>query len=53
MKEEGDECVNKKCTGYYEFREVEECSCHINPPCGACAENPLVCSICLENEDGE
>lgn len=25
---------------------IENCSCHINPPCGTCVASPLVCSKC-------
>jgi hypothetical protein len=45
-KEEGDKCVNEECKGIYEWGEVENCSCHINPPCSSCTDNELVCSEC-------
>lgn len=28
------------------FRNVEGCSCHVNPPCSGCVEAPLVCPGC-------
>lgn len=48
---EDDQCLYMDCTGLYEYRDVENCSCHINPPCGACVENPLVCNQCGEYPD--
>jgi len=42
--QEGDKCLN--CGGTFGYEEVENCSCHINPPCSACLENPLVCLNC-------
>lgn len=44
--EEGGPCPEAGCHGRLEFRPVEGCSCHISPPCGACVENPLTCSVC-------
>lgn len=60
--EEGDDCGRyhepdedaprgykpKPCGGAMHFRDVEGCSCHICPPCGACVSNPLVCDTCGE-----
>lgn len=43
--EEGDVCP--ACgDGKLEYGEVENCSCHLCPPCNACVENPLVCNEC-------
>lgn len=28
------------------FAPVENCSCHISPPCDACVETPLICPNC-------
>jgi len=50
MKSEGDKCKSENCNGTYEFQEVENCSCHLNAPCGACTGNPLICNECLEEE---
>lgn len=45
---EGDACKVDGCDGVYHFPPVENCSCHISPPCGACVDNNLVCDHCLE-----
>ncbi len=43
--EDGDKCPN--CLdGVLGYEQVENCACHINPPCAACVDNPLVCNIC-------
>lgn len=44
--EEGDKCRVEGCDGKYGYQPVENCSCHFNPPCSACVENPLVCLDC-------
>lgn len=44
--EEGDKCKDKSCDGVYEYGDVENCSCHINPPCGQCTNISLTCSEC-------
>lgn len=41
---EGDRC--KECTGRMIYPPVENCSCHIAPPCDACVSNPLTCDKC-------
>ncbi len=46
MKEEGDRCRFEDCDGEYGYEKVENCSCHISPPCHQCVENPLVCLGC-------
>jgi hypothetical protein len=43
---EGDQCPYAGCKGRMGFQPVENCSCHVNPPCGACVDNPLVCLAC-------
>ena len=49
--DEGDKCP--AChEGIMEPDEVENCSCHIDPPCSACVDNLMVCSIC-GYEEGE
>lgn len=59
-EEEGDPCGRieepeedaprghrpKPCAGIMIFGPVENCSCHISPPCGWCENNPLVCDTC-------
>jgi hypothetical protein len=42
--EEGDKCP--ECGGILFYPPVKGCSCHINPPCSACVENPLTCNKC-------
>ncbi len=44
--EEGDPCSQEGCTGLMEYPVVEDCSCHIAPPCNQCVENKLRCGIC-------
>lgn len=48
--EEGDICP--ECTrGIMEYPEVENCSCHITPPCSACTGLKLTCDDCGMDED--
>lgn len=43
--EEGDACP--ECgSGKLAYPPVENCSCHINPPCSACADRVLTCGEC-------
>ena len=44
--EEGDVCPVEGCGGIMGYAKVEDCSCHINPPCSACVDNPLRCLKC-------
>lgn len=44
--EEGDKCPTAGCCGVLGFNAVENCSCHISPPCHSCVDNPLVCPKC-------
>lgn len=44
--EEDNICGVEGCTGVLGYEPVENCSCHINPPCGNCEDNPLVCLEC-------
>jgi len=45
MIEEGSKCPD--CgIGVLEYPMVENCACHINPPCNACVENLLTCPEC-------
>lgn len=42
---DGMEC--QKCkSDNLEQRRVNDCSCHINPPCSACVDAPLFCNEC-------
>lgn len=43
---EGEICWRNGCQGVIADHEVENCSCHINPPCGSCAENRAYCPGC-------
>lgn len=38
-------------TGYLQWKEVENCSCHIHSPCSKCVDNILECPECLWQED--
>lgn len=43
--EEGDKCP--ECGGVMEYPHmVENCSCHISPPCSACLSVVITCSSC-------
>lgn len=49
---EGDQCPI--CTvGTMELERVENCLCHICPPCSACEQQPLTCSNCGAETGGE
>lgn len=55
---EGDRCnrVSESgvvCDGTMDYREVEDCRCHLYAPCNACVENPVVCDICGASEHDE
>lgn len=43
--EEGDKCPECR-DGILKYGEVENCSCHLTPPCSACLDNPFVCIEC-------
>ena len=44
---QGDTCNRDGCTGTIQRRERQEsCSCHINPPCGACTTPREYCDTC-------
>lgn len=43
---EGDVCDREGCNGQIQLRLVENCSCHISPPCSACSEPLHYCDIC-------
>lgn len=52
-EEEGDRCGRNGCKGTLELPEVENCSCHIAPPCGPCVDTKLTCTECgREVEEG-
>ena len=43
--EEGDECPECE-EGKLIWPVVENCSCHINPPCSSCTDSKLTCEGC-------
>ena len=43
---EGERCNRHGCDGLMAERRVENCSCHISPPCGACTEERGYCTKC-------
>lgn len=56
--EDGEPCGRPNedgfaCDGEMILLDVEGCSCHISPPCGACVENAPVCSVCGKSGDEE
>ena len=51
--QEGDPCNKPGCGGVMGYWPVENCSCHIYPPCAQCTNNPLVCLDCGYEEDEE
>ena len=36
--DEGSKCKDTNCSGILELEKVENCSCHISPPCHRCME---------------
>ena len=42
--QEGGKCP--ECGGALFYPPVEDCSCHISPPCSACTDNVLLCHDC-------
>ena len=49
--EEGDKCPELGCGGVLYFPRVENCACHISPPCSACTDNRLTCNECGWTDD--
>lgn len=49
--EEGGDCPAPGCSGVLEYSKPENCSCHINPPCGACTSTFLLCPECGWEDD--
>ncbi len=45
--QEGDSCPDMFCSGTM-VHNVENCTCHISPPCSACTESVLECDECGE-----
>lgn len=46
IPDEGDPCRHGDCEGVYYFPVVENCSCHIDPPCMVHENIRLTCSAC-------
>lgn len=44
--EEGSRCARWGCSGVIKVEQVENCSCHISPPCGQCTSVGLTCPKC-------
>lgn len=45
-REEGDRCPRPDCLGVMVVFPVENCSCHISPPCRQCETNDVRCAVC-------
>ncbi len=45
-QEEGETCWRNGCQAKIAVHAVENCSCHINPPCGSCTEAREYCPEC-------
>lgn len=43
---EGDICQRDGCKGVIAMHPVENCSCHISPPCGSCTKPAEYCPEC-------
>ena len=43
---EGDVCNRNGCHGIVAEHPVENCSCHIDPPCSECTSDRSYCSEC-------
>lgn len=44
--EEGCACNRNGCAGIIAEHAVENCACHIHPPCGACTTPREYCPVC-------
>lgn len=44
--EDGDKCNRRHCQGVIALHPAGDCSCHINPPCGACTAPRAYCETC-------
>jgi hypothetical protein len=49
----GDRCNRNGCDGEIELDPVVDCSCHIDPPCGACVDRLARCPVCDWRSDEE
>lgn len=50
---EGDICHRNECEGVIEYHPVENCSCHISPPCSQCTAPRGYCPVCGWEEKDE
>lgn len=50
---EGDTCNRAGCQGVIHTLPVENCSCHICPPCSACTSPRSFCPVCGWEEANE
>lgn len=51
--EEDDACNRDGCDGVMELGDVEDCLCHLSPPCQACMTTPFKCNKCGEEVPNE
>lgn len=42
----GEICWRNGCQGEIDMHPKGDCSCHLNPPCGACTEHREFCPLC-------
>lgn len=50
---EGEICGKDDCKGILELGPVENCSCHLNPPCPGHTNQGLICPVCSWECDGD
>lgn len=43
---EEDEVCPSCNEGIMEWPEIENCSCHVSPPCSGCVNKVLICNSC-------
>ncbi|MFA5920120.1 MAG: hypothetical protein WC856_02365 [Methylococcaceae bacterium] len=47
---DGEKCNRNGCTGIIREHPVENCSCHIHPPCSSCTDPKGYCETCQWEE---
>jgi hypothetical protein len=45
-EQENEICNRKECKGIIQLHPIENCSCHINPPCSSCTTPKAYCPDC-------
>lgn len=50
---EDEPCNRNGCAGVIKLEPVENCSCHISPPCSACVDQAAFCPVCEWNSAEE